>query len=56
MIYIQRKCLQTGALETVDECKGYTEALALLQEYRVSDPYGYYYKSVRACKDWYERG
>lgn len=50
MIYIQRK--GNGYLETVDEFSTRKEARAMLNEYRLSDPYGFYYLSQRACKAW----
>jgi len=53
MIYIQRKCLQTGLLETVDETESYKEAKYLLKEYRMADKAASYYSSQRACKDWH---
>lgn len=52
MRYIQRK--GDGYLETVDEFTTYREAHAMLKEYRMADPYAYYYVSSRACKDWKE--
>lgn len=54
MIYIQRK--GDGYLETVDEFedRDYKEARRVLDEYRLSDPYGHYYRSSRACKEWRE--
>ena len=51
MRYIQRKDSQFNSLETVDQFETYKEALAMLQEYRLSDPYAYYYISQRSCKD-----
>lgn len=48
MIYIQRK--GDGYLETVDEFTTRSEARKMLAEYRLADPYGYYYLSSRACK------
>jgi len=50
MIYIQRK--GDGYLETVDEFSSRKEAKAMLEEYRLSDPSGYYYTSSRPCKAW----
>ena len=50
MKYIQRK--GNGYLETVDEFDTYKEARAMLLEYQLSDPSGYYYISSRACKAW----
>lgn len=52
MIYIQRK--GNGYLETVDEFATRREARAMLAEYQLSDPSGYYYLSSRACKAWRE--
>lgn len=50
MVYIQRK--GDGYLETVDEFTTRKEAWAMLSEYQLSDPYGFYYLSTRACKAW----
>ena len=50
MIYIQRK--GDGYLETVDEFVTWKEAKAMIAEYRLSDPYAFYYTSSRACKAW----
>jgi hypothetical protein len=50
MTYIQRK--GDGYLETVDEFSTRKEARAMLAEYSLSDPYGHYYLSSRACKGW----
>ena len=52
MTYIQRK--GGGYLETVDEFELYKEAALMVKEYRLSDPYGFYYLSNRACKEWRE--
>ena len=49
-VYIQRK--GSGYLETVDEFDSRKEAKAMLKEYRLSDPMGYFYLSSRACKAW----
>lgn len=54
MSYIQYK-YGTNPLETIAEFETRKEALNALREYRLSDPYGVYYISQRACKDWYER-
>lgn len=51
MVYIQRK--DSYGLETVDQFENYIEAMAMVKEYRLSDPYATYYISQRACKDWY---
>lgn len=53
MNYIQRK--QGRDLETVDEFEKYREAKKMLEEYRISDPFAYYYISSRACKHWNEK-
>ena len=53
MTYIQYK-YQTQPLETIDQFDSYKEALRCLKEYRLSDPYGTYYLSSRACKAWRE--
>lgn len=50
MIYIQRK--GDGYLETVDEFSARKEAREMLEEYQLSDPYGHYYLSSRACRGW----
>jgi hypothetical protein len=50
MKYIQRK--DKNYFETVDQFDTYKEAKEMLKEYRLSNPYGYYYISQRACKDW----
>jgi len=50
MVYVQRK--DSNYLETVDEFETMKEAREMLKEYRMSDPYGYFYLSQRACKDW----
>lgn len=55
MIYIQRKCLTTKQLETVDEFPSYKEAFAMINEYRMADPAGSYYLSTRPCKDWSQK-
>lgn len=52
MTYIQRK--GDGYLETVDEVETHNEALAMLKEYRMSDPSAHYYLSSRACGNWRE--
>lgn len=48
--YIQRK--GDGYLETVDEFATRKEARAMLEEYRMADPYALYYLSSRPCRDW----
>lgn len=53
MKYIQLRAW--GQLETVDEFPTMKEARAMLAEYRMADPSGYYYISSRACKAWRER-
>ena len=50
MFYIQRR--GNGYLETVDEFTTSREALAMLLEYRKSDPSAHFYLSTRACKGW----
>ena len=52
MHYIQRK--DAHGLETVDEFERHREARAMVEEYRVADPYAHYYISSRACKAWRE--
>ena len=51
-VYIQRK--GDGYLETVDEFDSRKEARAMLAEYRMSDPSGYFYLSSRPCRAWLE--
>lgn len=48
--YVQR--YGQGYRETVDEFATRKEALAMLKEYRFSDPMGDYYLSSRPCKNW----
>jgi hypothetical protein len=50
MTYIQRR--DCNGLETVDQFETMKEAKAMLAEYRLSDIYGHYYLSNRACKAW----
>lgn len=50
MTYIQRK--DANGLETIDQFNTRKEALAMLKEYRIADPYADYYLSSRACKNW----
>jgi hypothetical protein len=50
MTYIQRR--DSNGLETVDQFETMREAKAMLAEYRLSDSYGHYYLSSRACKAW----
>lgn len=50
MIYIQRK--DARHLETVDEFTTWKEARAMVAEYRLSDPAGFYYLSRRCCRSW----
>lgn len=52
MTYIQRRCSFSNLLETVDEFETRKEAVAMLKEYRMADPYGTYYLSQRCCKEW----
>ena len=54
MTYIQRKDNQFKRLETVDQFETRLEARRMLSEYQLSDPYGEYYLSTRACKEWRE--
>ena len=51
MTYIQRK--DEHGLETVDQFETRKEARAMLEEYQLSDAYGRYYLSSRACKHWH---
>lgn len=50
MKYIQRK--DQFRLETVDQFDNIKEAVKMVREYRISDPYANYYISQRPCKDW----
>jgi len=50
--YIQRKDNSFNTLETVDEFDTFSEARAMVKEYRMSDPSANFYISQRACKDW----
>jgi hypothetical protein len=50
MYYIQRK--DARQLETVDQFDTWKETKAMLDEYRIADPYAQYYSSKRACKEW----
>ncbi len=52
MKYIQRKDYQFNTLETVDEFETFTEARAMIAEYRMSDPSANYYISQRPCAEW----
>lgn len=54
MTYIQRKDNQFNRLETVDQFETRLEARQMLSEYQLCDPYGEYYLSTRACKEWRE--
>lgn len=40
--------------ETIDECKTQIEAIRLLHEYQLSDPFGDYWISNRKCKNYQE--
>ena len=42
--------------ETIDECNTHREAIILLQEYQLSDPYGDYWISSRKCKNYQGNG
>ena len=58
MYYIQRVDLgdrSKKTLETVDEFATKKEAQAMRKEYAISDRFGRYYISTRACKAWGER-
>lgn len=48
--YIQRR--GQGYLETVDEFTTRAEAVAMLTEYRLSDPSAHHYLSTRPCRAW----
>jgi len=50
-LYINRKVSGTYA-ETVDEVSNITEAERLKSEYQLSDSYGVYYVSTKACSNW----
>ena len=49
-VYINRK--GQGYTETVSDYTDRKEAKKDLTEYRLSDSFGYYYLSTRACKEW----
>lgn len=53
MRYINR--FGGGYRETVDEFTTYKEAYAMLKEYRIADPSGYYWVSQRCCRGWKEK-
>lgn len=53
MVYIQLK--SAAGLETVDEFTTWKEARAMVAEYRLADPSGFYYLSRRACRAWANR-
>ena len=50
MTYIQLQ--RNGHLETVDQFDTVKEARAMLKEYQLSDPTGFYYLSSRPCHDF----
>ena len=50
MYYIQRK--DSDYLETVDEFETKEEAIKMLVEYKISDPFAEYYTSTRPCSNW----
>lgn len=52
MFYVQRK--DKNQLETVDQFTTLKEAREMLKEYQISDSFGFYYLSTRACKAWRE--
>ena len=52
-MYIQ--LYRNGRRETVDEFDTFDEALAMVEEYRLSDLTGCYYISRRACSAWSEK-
>ena len=39
-------------IETVDQFETFKEAYKMLKEYRLSDPYNFYYISQRCTKEW----
>jgi hypothetical protein len=41
-------------VETIDQFETYKEALKMVKEYNLSDPYNYYYISQRCTKEWRE--
>lgn len=50
MVYVNIK--NSGVIETVDEFEGYSEAVAMIKEYRIADRFNYYYLSQRSTKEW----
>jgi hypothetical protein len=54
MKYIQRK--DKHGLETIDEFETMKEAREMVKEYRIADPYAFYYVSSQPCKEWKEKG
>jgi len=53
MYYIQRK--DSYYLETVDEFETKEEAIKMLVEYKISDPFAEYYTSTRPCSNWKDK-
>ena len=49
MIYINYKF--NGENETIDSAEAHREALYLLREYEISDPYGEYWISKKKCNE-----
>ena len=56
MIYIDRRSVNHGYIETVDEFENseWREAKRVLYEYRLADYSGHYYRSQRSTKAWRE--
>ena len=56
MIYINRKSINHGYVETVDEFKDsdWREAKRVLHEYQLSDYSASYYRSQRSTNEWRE--
>ena len=56
MIYINRKSINHGYVETVDEFDSseWREANRVLHEYRLADYSAHYYRSQRSTKEWRE--
>ena len=52
MKYINYKFNNELGTETLDSAKTLTEANILLREYEMSDPFGNYWISNRACKNY----
>jgi len=52
MFYIQRRSIDHGYLETIDEFESRKEATAMQHKYQLADYSADYYVSTRCCKAW----